>query len=76
MVNLSTLARYQAGESVTPERLVEDGIVKKLGAGLKVLAQGDLNHALTVKAHKFSKQAQQKIEAAGGTIEVVSERHA
>lgn len=72
VVNLATLARYAAGESISPERLMEDGVVKKLGAGLKILANGELKHALTVKAHKFSKQAQEKIQAAGGTIEVVS----
>ena len=76
VVNLGTLSRYAAGEEVSPERLVEDGVVKKLGAGLKILAHGELKHALTVKAHKFSKQAQAKIEAAGGTIEVVGGRHA
>ncbi len=76
VVNLATLARYEAGESIGPERLMADGIVKKLGHGLKVLANGELKHALVVKAHKFSKQAQAKIEAAGGTVEVVTGRHA
>ena len=72
VVNLATLARYDAGESITPERLMEEGVVKKLGAGLKVLANGELKNALTVKAHKFSKQAQEKIRAAGGSIEVIT----
>ncbi len=72
VVNLATLARYDAGEAISPERLMEDGVVKKLGAGLKVLANGELKHALTVRAHKFSKQAQEKIKAAGGSIEVIS----
>ena len=71
IVNLDRLARYGAGEEVTPERLLQEGVVKKLGAGLKVLGHGDLTHALKVKAHRFSKQARAKIEAAGGSVEVV-----
>jgi large subunit ribosomal protein L15 len=69
VVNLAALERYAAGEEITPERLVADGVVHKLRDGLKVLAQGDLTHALTVKAHRFSKQAAAKIQAAGGTVE-------
>ena len=71
VVNVGRLAAYPAGEAIDAERLVADGVIKKLGAGLKVLAHGELKHALKVKAHKFSKQARQKIEAAGGTVEVV-----
>jgi len=71
VVNLDRLAQYPAGEEITPERLVEEGVVSKLGAGLKVLARGELTHALKVKAHRFSKQARAKIEAAGGSVEVV-----
>ena len=72
VVNIGRLSVYPAGEAIDPERLVADGMVKKLGAGLKILAHGELKHALKVKAHKFSKQAREKIEAAGGTVEVVS----
>lgn len=72
VVNLGRLARYSVGEEITPDRLLAEGLVKKLGAGLKILAHGDLKHALTVKAHKFSKQARAKIEAAGGSVEVIS----
>jgi len=72
VVNLDRLAQYPAGEEITPERLVEEGVVSKLGAGLKILARGELTHALKVKAHRFSKQARAKIEAAGGTVEVVA----
>jgi len=72
VVNLDRLAQYPAGEEITPERLVEEGVVSKLGAGLKILARGELTHALKVKAHRFSKQARAKIEAAGGSVEVVA----
>ena len=70
-VNLERLARYGAGEEITPERLMKDRIVRKLGAGVKILARGEVAHALTVKAHRFSRQARAKIEAAGGTVEVL-----
>ena len=72
VINIARLARrYAAGEEVTPERLVRDGVVRRLGVGVKVLAQGEIAHALRVKAHRFSKQAAAKIQAAGGTVEVV-----
>ena len=72
VINLDRLARrYGAGEEVTPERLVGDGVIRSLGMGVKVLAQGEIAHALRVKAHRFSKQAAAKIQAAGGTVEVV-----
>jgi large subunit ribosomal protein L15 len=71
IINLSQLDRFEAGTEVTPELLSEVGLVKKLGDGLKVLGQGDLNKVLHVKAHAFSASAVAKIEAAGGTAEVI-----
>ncbi len=72
IVNVGTLEKYfEAGDQVTPEVLVERGIVKDLKDGLKVLGDGELTKALTVRAHKFSKQAVEKIEAAGGKAEEV-----
>ena len=71
VVNLGRLGRYAPGEEITPERLLEDGVVRKLGAGLKVLAQGELKHPLKVRAHRFSKQAAAKIRSAGGSVEVL-----
>ncbi len=71
VVNVDGLAKFPAGEEVTPEKLREAGLIKKMGHGVKVLARGELKHALHVKAHRFSKQAQAKIEAAGGTVEIV-----
>jgi len=71
-VNLSSLARsFPAGSEVTPEALVQARIVKNVKKPIKVLGQGDLPAALTVRAHKFSAAARQKIEAAGGRVEVL-----
>ncbi len=70
-VNLRDLARIADKETVGPETLFDEGIVKKLGAGIKVLGHGELTRAMTVQAHKFSKSAIQKIEAAGGKAEVI-----
>jgi large subunit ribosomal protein L15 len=71
IVNLDDLERFDAGTEVTPELLVESGIVKKVMDGIKVLGDGELTKALTVRAHKFSKSAEEKVKAAGGTAEVV-----
>ena len=71
-VNLGSLAsRFPAGSEVTPEGLVGAGVIKNLKKPVKVLGQGDLEGALTVRAHKFSATARQKIEAAGGKTEVI-----
>src|SRR3972149_8956675 len=71
-VNLRTLtSRFPAGSEVTPEALVGAGVIKNLKKPVKVLGQGDLEGALTVRAHKFSATARQKIEAAGGKTEVI-----
>jgi len=71
-VNLARLAGFAAGSEVTPETLVNAGIIRKSGALIKVLATGDIKVALTVRAHKFSAVARQKIEAAGGKAEEVA----
>ena len=70
-VNLSRLAVFAAGEVVSPEALLEKGIIKKLDERVKILASGELILPLTIKAHGFSAAAVAKIEAAGGTAEVV-----
>jgi large subunit ribosomal protein L15 len=70
-VNISRLADFEAGSEVTPEKLVEAGIIKKTKDPVKILGNGELSVALTVKAHKFSKTAKEKIEAAGGKAEVI-----
>ena len=71
VINVEDLNRFDEGTVVTPELLKEKGIVKNLKDGLKVLGDGDLNVKLTVKAHKFSRTAEEKIAAAGGATEVL-----
>lgn len=70
-VNLSRLAVFAVGEVVSPESLLEKGIIKKLDERIKILASGELSQALTIKAHGFSAAAVVKIEAVGGTAEVI-----
>ena len=71
LVNLDVLNRFEDGTEVTPELLIETGVVKNEKSGIKVLAKGNVEKKLTVKAHKFSSAAKEAIEAAGGTIEVI-----
>src|SRR5262249_46156562 len=71
-VNLSDLdSRFKSGDEVTPESLREHGLAKRR-TPVKILAQGELKKKLTVKAHGFTAQAKEKIEAAGGTCETIS----
>ena len=70
-INLSRLEGFAAGDTVSPETLLERGIIKKLDERVKILATGELSVALTIKAHGFSAAALAKIEAAGGTAEVI-----
>ncbi len=71
-VNLGSLERFEAGTIVTPELLKQKGLIKKLLAGVKVLGKGTLTKALTVQAHRFSAQAQEKIAGLGGKAEVIT----
>ncbi|MDQ1143258.1 MAG: 50S ribosomal protein L15 [Bacillus sp. (in: firmicutes)] len=71
IVNLDVLNRFEEGTEVTPELLIETGVVSNEKAGIKVLAKGNVEKKLTVKAHKFSSAAKEAIEAAGGTTEVI-----
>jgi large subunit ribosomal protein L15 len=70
-VNLGRLEIFDAGTIVTPEVLKRRGMVKNLLDGVKVLAQGELTKALTVRAHKFSAKAQERIAGLGGKAEVI-----
>ena len=70
-INVSDLEKFEDGAVVTPELLKEMGILKKQLAGVKVLGNGELTKKITVKAHKFSKSAIEKIEAIGGKAEVI-----
>jgi len=71
IVNLDALNRFEAGTVVTPELLVETGVVRNLKDGVKILGNGEINVNLTVKAQKFSGSAVEKIAAAGGSTEVI-----
>jgi large subunit ribosomal protein L15 len=73
-VNLSDLeARFDAGAEVTPESLREAGLATRRAVPVKVLGTGELSKGLTVHAHGFSKTAREKIEAAGGTCQLLEE---
>ncbi|WLD93546.1 50S ribosomal protein L15 [Alkalihalobacillus sp. AL-G] len=71
VVNVEKLNRFEEGTEVTPELLLETGVISKLRNGVKILGNGKLETKLTVKAHKFSASAKEAIEAAGGKTEVM-----
>jgi large subunit ribosomal protein L15 len=73
LVKVRDLARaFSAGSVVDPSALVEAGLIKKSGRGaVKVLGDGDIGHALTVRTHRISESARLKLEAAGGRVEVL-----
>lgn len=70
-VNVERLDVFEDGTVVTPELLIEKGIIRKVNDGVKILGNGDLTKKLTVKAAKFTATAKEKIEAVGGTAEVI-----
>ena len=70
-VTLSMLDRVEAGTEVTAESLKELGIIKKLNDGIAILGNGEISKKLNIKASKVTKNAQAKIEAAGGKVEVI-----
>ncbi|MCT3188910.1 50S ribosomal protein L15 [Limosilactobacillus reuteri] len=71
IVNLASLNKFDDGTEVTPQLLMESGLVKNLKSGIKVLGSGKLEKKLTIKANKFSASAVSAIEAAGGKTEVM-----
>ena len=72
IVNVETLNAFEAGAVIGPEELALECLIHARRKGIKILGDGDLKVALTVKAHAFSKSAQEKITAAGGTTEILS----
>ena len=71
-INVSVLEdRYNAGDEVTLENLLEKRIIRKVNDGVKILGNGELTKKLTVKVNAFSERAKEKIEAVGGTCEVI-----
>src|SRR5699024_3172901 len=71
VVNIGTLNQFDEGTEITPEQLLETGVVSKLQSGIKVLGKGTLDKKLTVKANQFSASAVEAIEKAGGNTEVI-----
>jgi large subunit ribosomal protein L15 len=71
VVGVGSLNEFESGLEVTPEELLVAGLVKSMKNPVKILAQGEIEHPLKVKAHKFSAAAKAKIEAAGGSAEEV-----
>ncbi len=71
VVNVETLNKFDAGAEVNPDILISLGIVKQVKDGVKILGDGKLEKKLVVKANKFTKTAVEKIEAAGGKVEVI-----
>ena len=70
-VNLSQLDRFTSGETIDPETLAKCGLTRGRFEGIVILGRGELEVAMTVRAHRFSKTAAEKIEAAGGKVEVI-----
>ncbi len=70
-INVGALACFPTGTEVTPELLMENGLVRELRDGIKILGDGEIGHALSVRAHRFSEGARTKLIEAGGTAEVI-----
>lgn len=71
VVNLTDLDAAGSGGTITPETMHQNGLIKSVKAEVKVLGMGELKNGVTIRAHKFSKTAVEKIEAAGGKAEVI-----
>ncbi len=70
-INIEKLNKFDDGAEVTPELLKESGVISKINDGVVILGRGELDKKLTVKASRFSKSAEEKINAAGGKAEVI-----
>jgi len=71
IVNIKSLADLSIAGTITPQALVDAGLVKRVKLPIKILGNGELKKAIVVQAHKFSKSAEAKIQAAGGSVEVI-----
>jgi large subunit ribosomal protein L15 len=71
IVNVEKLAKFPEGSVVNAEMLLKEGVIKKIGDGIKILGRGSVNYSLMVKANAVSESARKKIEASGGSIEVI-----
>jgi large subunit ribosomal protein L15 len=72
-VSIGELNKFKSGSTITPKNMLEAGIVKSLARPIKILADGEIDHPITIKANKFSTSAKAKIEAAGGKVEEVTD---
>ena len=72
-VNLEKLEVFSADTEITPELMLEAGIINDLKSPVKILGRGEVSAALKVKTHRISKSAQEKIESAGGSVEIIQE---
>ena len=73
IVNVGTLAaRFQPNDEITPERLLQMRVIRKLKDGLKVLGEGEIDFPITIYAHAASQSARTKIEAAGGQVKIIT----
>ena len=72
IVNVKSFENWRGGDTITPQAMVEAGLVKRSRLLIKILGSGELKKPLVVHAHKFSKSAEAKIQAAGGRVEVIS----
>ncbi|WP_093396074.1 50S ribosomal protein L15 [Thermodesulforhabdus norvegica] len=72
VVNLRDLNRFPANAEVGPDELKQAGLVKKIKDGIKLLADGELKHPLTIKVHRASEAAIQKVQQVGGTVSIIS----
>lgn len=70
-INVDRLEIFEDGAVVGPVQLIEEGVIKKIGDGVKIMGNGELTKKLTVQAAKFTATAKEKIEAAGGKAEVI-----
>ncbi|MDH4083787.1 MAG: 50S ribosomal protein L15 [Nitrospira sp.] len=71
IVNLTSFSDWTGSETITPQAMVDAGLVKRKRRPIKILGNGELKKPLVVQAHKFSKSAEAKIQAAGGRVEVI-----
>jgi len=71
VVNIKSLAEFTATGTITPQALVDAGLIKRVTLPVKILGNGELKKAIVIQAHNFSKSAEAKIQAAGGSIEVI-----
>jgi len=71
IVNVKSFEQWTGAQTITPQALVEAGLVKRKNLPIKILGNGELKKPLVIQAHKFSKSAEAKIQAAGGRVEVI-----